>query len=193
MPDKMTLHYKTGSTAEMDSVDARRALVDHPSEWSAAPFPEEYVKAAKAEAKGTGAEANAQRTAELAAARRAADEKAAQDQAERDIEAARVADQQEAKRLADEAARESGISSGPLSPPITNDGFKVGHIPSEVPALEAPTAPFEARDKGQGWWGIFDSKGTQIGGAIRKPEAASFNELSDEDKADYVKSETAKL
>ncbi|NHT75930.1 hypothetical protein G8E10_09590 [Rhizobiaceae bacterium CRRU44] len=192
MPDKMTLHYKTGATAEMDSVDARRALVEHPSEWSASPFPPEYVEAAKAKTDAAGDQNDARRSTELAAARRAADEKAAKDLAEREIEAARIAEEQEEKRKADEAALADGLSTGPVNTPITNDGLKVGHIPSEVPALEAPSAPFLARDKGHGWWGIFDAKGLQIGGAIREPEAASFNELSDEDKAEYVKAETAK-
>lgn len=53
------------------------------------------------------------------------------------------------------------------------------------------TAPFEGKDKGAGWWAIFDANGKQVGGNIRKPEAESFNAMSEEDKAEYVKAETA--
>lgn len=49
MPEKMTLHYKDGSTVVQDAVDARRTLIDHPSEYSAKPFPEEIQEAAKEE------------------------------------------------------------------------------------------------------------------------------------------------
>jgi len=40
--------------------------------------------------------------------------------------------------------------------------------------------------------GRFDSSDNQIGDNLRKPEAESFNGLSDEDKAEWVKSELAK-
>lgn len=55
-----------------------------------------------------------------------------------------------------------------------------------------PVAPFEARVKERGWWGIFDATGAQIGGAIREADATAFNALSEEDKAEYVKAEAAK-
>ena len=192
MPEKTTLYYKDNTTAEMDSVDARRALRDHPSEWSGAPFPEDYAKAEAEKVKADRDQTDAQRAALEEEMRRKAADKAAQEQAARDVEATRIAEQQEEKRRADEAARNGDLSAPAPLTPVTNDGLKVGHIPSEVPALEVPSAPFLARDKGHGWWGIFDAKGLQIGGAIREPEAASFNELSDEDKAEYVKAETAK-
>lgn len=55
-----------------------------------------------------------------------------------------------------------------------------------------PVAPFEARVKERGWWGIFDATGAQIGGAVRETDATAFNALSEEDKAEYVKAEAAK-
>lgn len=62
-----------------------------------------------------------------------------------------------------------------------------------VPAPAAdPVAPFEARVKERGWWGIFDANGVQIGGAIRETDATAFNALSEEDKSEYVKAEAAK-
>lgn len=192
MPEKVTLHYKDGTTADMDSIDARRALRDHPSEWSAAPFPKDYVKEQSKKVDAENAETEAKREAEAAEVKRLADEKAAKEQAEQDIQAKRVAEQQEEKRKADEAARDNRLSAPVAEPPITNDGLKVGHIPSEVPALEAPVGPFEAREKGRGWWAIYDSKGTQVGGGIREADGKSFNELNDEDKQEYVNSELAK-
>lgn len=65
-------------------------------------------------------------------------------------------------------------------------------LPSDQPPSGDPNIKFEARDKGHGWWGVFDSAGAQIGDNLRKPEAGSFNGLSDEDKAEWVKSELAK-
>jgi hypothetical protein len=64
--------------------------------------------------------------------------------------------------------------------------------PSDPPPPGDPNVRFEARDKGHGWWGVFDSSDNQIGDNLRKPEAESFNGLSDEDKAEWVKSELAK-
>lgn len=63
--------------------------------------------------------------------------------------------------------------------------------PAQTPAKD-PAAPFEARVKERGWWGIFDATGAQIGGAIRETDATAFNALSEEDKAEYVKAEAAK-
>ena len=192
MPAMMTLHFKDGTTAEMDSIDARRVLRDHPSEWSAAPFPADYVKTQAEKVRAEQAEKDAQRKAAEEKARQEADEKATREQAERDLEALRIAEEQEVKRKADEAARAGNLSVDTVPLPITNDGLKVGLVPSEVSTAEAPTAPFVARDKGRGWWAIFDSKGVQVGGSIREEEAESFNALSEEDKAEYVKAETAK-
>lgn len=192
MPETVTLYYKDGTKSEMDSIDARRVLHDHPSEWSAAPFPADYVKEQAEKVRAEQADKDAQRALAEEKARKEADEKAVKEQAERDAEASRIAEQQEEKRKADEAARAGNLSADSVPTPVTNDGLKVGHIPSEVPALEAPVAPFEARDKGQGWWGIFDSKGTQIGQSVRKGEAESFNEMSPEDQDEYVKAELAK-
>lgn len=50
MPEKMTLHFKDGSTTSMDAIDARRVLREHSSEWQTSPFPEDVQKASKAEA-----------------------------------------------------------------------------------------------------------------------------------------------
>jgi len=192
MPDKVTLHYKDGTTAELDTVDARRTLRDHPSEWSTEPFPKEIREAEAEKAEKARAAEDARRAAAAKKVQDEADEKARQEQAEADAEAARIAAQQEAKAKADEEARNGQFNLKPVDPPITNDGLKVGHIPSEVPALEAPVAPFEAREKGRGWWAIYDSKGTQIGGGIREAEGNSFNGLTEEEKQEYVNAELAK-
>lgn len=60
-------------------------------------------------------------------------------------------------------------------------------------AMQEPSTdlapPFDAKNKGQGWWAIFDSAGKQVGGHMRAEDAGAFNAMSDEDKAEYVKSE----
>lgn len=193
MPEKVTLHRNDGSTAEMEAVDARRALLEHPSEWSSSPFPANVVKASKANAVDADAGAEAQRKIDAEKARQTAEKSAADDLARRDAEAKRISDEQDAKRKADEEARAKGTSDQALpTQPLTNDGLKIGHIPSEVPALEAPVAPFEAREKGRGWWAIYDSKGTQIGGGIREADGVEFNKFSEEEKQEYVNAELAK-
>lgn len=193
MPETVKLHRNDGTTAEMESVDARRALLEHPSEWSASPFPDSVVKAAKDKTVDADAQAEAQRKVDAERALKKANETAAEEQARIDAEAKRFSDELETKRKADDEARANGTSDQGLpAKPITNDGLKVGHIPSEVPALEAPVGPFEAREKGRGWWAVYDSKGTQIGGGIREADGVEFNKFSDEDKQEYVNSELAK-
>lgn len=193
MPETVKLHRNDGTTAEMESVDARRALQEHPSEWSASPFPDSVVKAAKDKTVDADAQAEAQRKVDAERALKKANETAAEEQARIDAEAKRLSDELEAKRKADDEARANGTSDQGLpAKPITNDGLKVGHIPSEVPALEAPVGPFEAREKGRGWWAIYDSKGTQVGGGIREADGLEFNKFSDDEKQEYVNSELAK-
>jgi hypothetical protein len=51
MPEKMKLHHIDGSTADIDAIDARRTLRDHPSEWSTSPFPAEVQEKAREAAK----------------------------------------------------------------------------------------------------------------------------------------------
>jgi len=63
---------------------------------------------------------------------------------------------------------------------------------SGVPTGDAPVGPFEAREKGRGWWAIYDSKGTQIGGGIREADGVEFNKFSEEEKQEYVNAELAK-
>lgn len=193
MPETVKLHRNDGTTAEMESVDARRALLEHPSEWSASPFPDSVVKAAKDKTVDADAQAEAERKVDAERALKKANETAAEEQARIDAEAKRLSDELETKRKADDEARANGTSEQGLpAKPITNDGLKVGHIPSEVPALEAPVGPFEAREKGRGWWAVYDSKGTQIGGGIREADGVEFNKFSDEEKQEYVNSELAK-
>lgn len=43
-------------------------------------------------------------------------------------------------------------------------------------------APFEAKDKGAGWWAIYDADGKEVR-SLRKDDAEIFNALSDADKA----------
>ena len=50
----------------------------------------------------------------------------------------------------------------------------------------APTGPFEAKDKGEGWWAIYGADDQQVGKSIRKADGEAFNALSDDDKAAYV-------
>lgn len=68
-----------------------------------------------------------------------------------------------------------GAENAPLS--LTNDGT----------AGTATPSAYEARDLGTGWWGIFGADGNQVGKSMRKDDAAAFNGLSDEDKAEFVK------
>jgi hypothetical protein len=193
MPETVKIYRNDGTSAELDSVDARRAVLEHPSEWSASPFSDDIVRATKAKSVDPDAQAEAKRTVAANNLRKDAERSAAEEQARVEAEAKRISDEQEAKRKADEEAIANGTSDQVLPiKPIMNDGLKVGHIPSEVPALEAPVGPFEAREKGRGWWAIYDSKGVQVGGGIREPEGKSFNDLSDEDKQEYVNAELAK-
>lgn len=66
---------------------------------------------------------------------------------------------------------------------------------SKAPATTEPTgvdftAPFEAKSKGSGWWAVFDANGKEIGKSMREDDAKAFNEMSDDDKAEYVKALT---
>ena len=45
-----------------------------------------------------------------------------------------------------------------------------------------PIGPFEAKDKGNGWWAVFDSTGAEVSKGIREADATAFNDLSAEDK-----------
>lgn len=47
------------------------------------------------------------------------------------------------------------------------------------------TAPYSAKDKGGGWWAIYDADGKEVKN-LRKDDAEIFNALSDEDKAAHV-------
>lgn len=147
MPEKMNLHFKDGSTTEMDAVDARRVLRDHSAEWSTSAFPADLQKAAQEDA--------------------------------------------EALRMHLAQLRHEGKNDAEVEKARIN----WAGVPKSTPAPVNPadfTAPFEARDKGRGWWGIFDSKGTQIGGGIREAEGKSFNEMTEEEKQEYVNAELAK-
>ena len=46
-------------------------------------------------------------------------------------------------------------------------------------------APFQAKDKGGGWWAIYDADGKEVK-SLRKDDAEIFNALSDDDKAKHV-------
>lgn len=46
-------------------------------------------------------------------------------------------------------------------------------------------APFQAKDKGGGWWAIYDADGKEVK-SLRKDDAEIFNALSDEDKAAHI-------
>lgn len=156
MPEKMTLHFKDGSTTSMDAIDARHVLRQHPSEWATAPFPEDVQKEAQEDAAAL-----------------------------RDLLANMRAD----------GKNEHEVEKARLNWPATWKAMKAkAAAETAAPATGAvnPTAPFEGRDKGAGWWGIFDSTGKQVGPNMRKPEAESFNGLSDEDKAEWVQAEAAK-
>lgn len=65
---------------------------------------------------------------------------------------------------------------------------KVAHVAelTKSNTKPAPVGPFEAKDKGEGWWAVFDAKGEQVGKSIRKADGEAFNGLSDDDKAAYV-------
>ncbi|MBB4066755.1 hypothetical protein [Gellertiella hungarica] len=72
--------------------------------------------------------------------------------------------------------------------PWPKDGkpsLPAGAITSEL------KGPFEARDKGKGWWAIYDADGAEVGKSIREPDAVAFNEMSDDEKAEYAKAHAA--
>lgn len=142
MPEKMKLHYKDGSTADLDAVDGRRVLREHADEWSASPFPADVQKAAQEDAEAL----------RLHLARLRADGKI-------EIEV--------------EKARHAWAEKKPS------------------PAVADLTGPFEAKVKGSGWWAIYDADGNQVGKNIRESEGMSFNGMNEEDKAEWVKAETA--
>lgn len=185
MPDKVTLHYKDGTTAELDSVDARRALRDHPSEWSTTPFPEDVRNSEADKTRQAAEEDAARRAAAAKQAQEEANEKARLEQAKIDAEAARVAEQQEKKRIADEAAR-NGTPPAAVEPPITNDGLKVGHIPSET------SFALVAKHRGGGSYSVIDANGNELADKMSKEDAEAFNAMTDAEKADYVKAEADK-
>lgn len=189
MPDQVKIYHKDGTSAEMDSVDARRALQEHPSEWSTTPPAKDTAKKEEKAAAAADAQAEAARRADAEAARRAADKKLAEQQAERDAEAARILKEQEEKARADAAAAGSNTAE-PVDPPITNDGLKVGHIPSEVPALE-PKA-YVAKHRGGGSYSVLDADGNEVLEKMSKEDAEAFNGMADAEKAEYVKAETTK-
>lgn len=158
MPEKMTLHFKDGTTTSMDAIDARHVLREHSSEWATAPFPEDVQKEALADAAAL-----------------------------RDLLANMRAD----------GKNEHEVEKARLNWPATWKAIKAKAAAASEPASDLagsanPTPPFVGRDKGAGWWGIFDSTDKQVGPNMRKPEAESFNGLSDDDKAEWVKSELAK-
>lgn len=155
MPEKMTLHFKDGSTTSMDAIDARRVLREHSSEWQTSPFPEDVQKASKAEADDLALY--------LAKLR-------AEGKTELEVERARHAFPELYKAHKARSAE----------------------TPKPAAPVGDPVPPYTAKEKTAGWWGIFDANGAQVGGNMRKPEAESFNGLSDEDKAEYVKAELAK-
>ena len=186
MPERMTLYYKDGTTADMDSVDARRALRDHPSEWSASPFPAGYVKTESKKVQDEQAQAEAKRRADEAEAQRIAEEKAARERAEQEAESAKIQQQQEEKRKADEAARAKGLSDQNASLPVTNDGLAVGHIPSETAIV------YTAKHRGAGSWSVMDASGNEVLEKMSKEDAEAFNAMTTSEKEEYVKSETDK-
>lgn len=145
MPEKMKLHYKDGSTADLDAVDGRRVLREHADEWSTSPFPADVQKAAQEDADAL----------RLHLARLRADGKT-----ELEVEKARISWADRVEKL-------------------------------DLPGAVERHGPFEAKVKGAGWWAIYDGEGKQVGGSIREPEGVSFNAMSEEDKAEYVKAETA--
>jgi len=147
MPEKMNLHFKDGSTTEMDAIDARRVLRDHPTEWATTAFSADVQKAAQEDA--------------------------------------------EALRMHLAQLRHEGKNEAEVEKARTN----WAGVPKSTTEPGNPadfTAPFEAREKGRGWWGIFDSKGAQVGGGIREADGKSFNDMNDEDKQEYVNAELAK-
>lgn len=54
------------------------------------------------------------------------------------------------------------------------------------------TAPFEAKNKGRGWWAIYDATGAEVVGGMREADGIAFNDMSDDDKQEYVNAELAK-
>lgn len=50
---------------------------------------------------------------------------------------------------------------------------------------------YEAREKGKGWWAIYDANGTEMGKSIRENDGVAFNQMTAEDRAEYVAAHVA--
>jgi len=68
---------------------------------------------------------------------------------------------------------------------ISEDGKGDGKKVAVINPADAK-GPFEAKEKGGGWWAITDADGNAVGKSIKKDDAEIFNALSDEDKAAHV-------
>ncbi|WP_430439079.1 hypothetical protein [Shinella sp.] len=75
--------------------------------------------------------------------------------------------------------------------PVVQAWVDAGHLTIEGRAATQEgdddefKAPFEAKDKGAGWWAIYDADGKEVK-SLRKDDAEIFNALSDADKAAEV-------
>lgn len=78
----------------------------------------------------------------------------------------------------------SGSTEG--KEPVVNPAPIVGTEGQGGGATE-PKAPLAARNKGGGWWGIFDADDKEVGKSMREADGVAFNSLSDEDKLEFVK------
>ncbi|MDM9643877.1 hypothetical protein [Rhizobium sp. S163] len=48
-------------------------------------------------------------------------------------------------------------------------------------------APLEAKDKGGGWWAVYDADGKEVGKSMRAADAEAFNASTDDEKAVLIK------
>jgi hypothetical protein len=69
---------------------------------------------------------------------------------------------------------------------VSSGGKGKTAVTNPKPTEDAPKGPFEAREKGGGWWAIYSADGKEVGKSMREDDAKAFNDLSDEDKAAFI-------
>lgn len=72
--------------------------------------------------------------------------------------------------------------------PVVKAWVDAGHLKAAGKVESSATefkAPYVAKDKGAGWWAIYDAEGKEVR-SLRRDDAEVFNALSDDDKAAEV-------
>lgn len=84
------------------------------------------------------------------------------------------------------AGRYSVVPEGEAKTFVTNPA---GGQEGEVTGTGTDAPNYQARDNGNGWWSVFDATGAEVGKKMRADDAATFNEMTAEEREQYVKAE----